>query len=234
MIKKILKIALLILLVLILLFSVTIALGAILRDENLLSPWGTGFFIIASGSMQPTMPVGSIVYVKAVAPEEIKVDDVITFFIGTSRTIVLTHRVRDVIVDENGYSYVTRGDANNVDDHAFGYDMVVGRVAYVIPGNSLLIRVVGNVKYVGIAIIALGLLLCLAGIVKTKKKRKSLEPGVSGNEALDEIALDQTVEGTSLDERFAPPSGQPEEDVIKLDETFDEIIKEDDSNEIDS
>ncbi|MCL2151889.1 MAG: signal peptidase I [Oscillospiraceae bacterium] len=231
MIKKILKIAGVIVLVLILLLSVMIALGALLRDESLLSPWGTGFFIIASGSMEPNIPVGSIVYVRAVEPDQIKVDDVITFFIG-NKTIVLTHRVTAITENEGSYLYMTRGDANNANDRPFGYDMVIGRVTFVIPGNGFLVSMIGNVKYIGIGVIAIGLLLCVVGIIKSSKKSKVLvAAGDSEDGDSNLIEMDDTKVGADSEETYKGRMGEGE-DSARQDEALDEIIEEVDSNEI--
>jgi len=73
-----------------------------------------GFFsVIMSGSMEPTIPVGSIVIVKKVNPEDVKVDDVIAFQTGESRTI---HRVVEKVVENGSFYFRTKGDANEDPD----------------------------------------------------------------------------------------------------------------------
>lgn len=90
--------------------------------------FGFQSFVVVSGSMTPSMPVGSIVYTQKGSP--INVGDVITF---ERNNIKVTHRVID-ITDKNGKSvsslvspipgapnpteifYKTKGDANNAAD----------------------------------------------------------------------------------------------------------------------
>jgi len=73
-----------------------------------------GFFsVIMSGSMEPAIPVGSIVVVKKVNPEDVKVGDVIAFETGESRTM---HRVVEKVVENGSFHFRTKGDANEDPD----------------------------------------------------------------------------------------------------------------------
>lgn len=71
---------------------------------------------VLSGSMEPALPVGSTVIVRAKPAAEIAVGDVITFTdrdTGSAETRIVTHRV---VAVQPGPVFVTRGDANNADD----------------------------------------------------------------------------------------------------------------------
>jgi signal peptidase len=74
---------------------------------------GGHFSVIMTGSMEPTIPVGSIVTIKKVNPEYVKVGDIITFKAGESTVM---HRVIDKIVENGSYYFRTKGDANEVPD----------------------------------------------------------------------------------------------------------------------
>jgi signal peptidase len=70
---------------------------------------------VVSGSMQPTLPLGSLVLVVPRDADAVRVGDVITFSPpGDNRTI--THRVVDVHGSGDGLGVHTRGDANPVAD----------------------------------------------------------------------------------------------------------------------
>ena len=87
--------------------------------------------VILSGSMEPTYDVGTIIYTKKVDKEEIKKNDIITFI---SENKYVSHRVNDIT--DNGY--VTKGDANNVDDIlTVKYEDIVGKNANI------------TIKYIG-------------------------------------------------------------------------------------
>jgi len=73
-----------------------------------------GFFsVVMSGSMEPAIPVGSIVIVKRVNAEDVKVGDVIVFETGESTTM---HRVVEKVVEDGAFHFKTQGDANEVPD----------------------------------------------------------------------------------------------------------------------
>ena len=52
-------------------------------------------YSVLSGSMESIYPTGSLIYVKAVEPEKLKVDDIITF--KTQGGIVATHRIIELV-----------------------------------------------------------------------------------------------------------------------------------------
>ena len=68
---------------------------------------GYEIYNVISGSTEPEIPVGSVVYVKETEPAEIEEGDVIAF---TSMGTVVTHRVKQNRVVEG--EFVTKGDAN--------------------------------------------------------------------------------------------------------------------------
>lgn len=87
-------------------------------------------FAVISGSMEPNMPVGSIVYAHPEDFENIKVNDVISYRVNEETMV--THRV--VEVNEEDKSFITKGDANDVNDaNPISYENVVGVVKMCIP-----------------------------------------------------------------------------------------------------
>jgi len=66
-------------------------------------------FIVLSGSMEPEIMTGDLIVTKEIAPENIKVGDVISFRVD--QDIVVSHRVTE-IQTEGGLSFLTKGDAN--------------------------------------------------------------------------------------------------------------------------
>jgi signal peptidase len=97
----------------VLILAVIIILSPIFASPVIALFIGGHLSIIMTGSMEPTIPVGSIVIIKKVNPEDIKVGDIITFKAGE---LTVMHRVIDKIVENNTYYFRTQGDANNVPD----------------------------------------------------------------------------------------------------------------------
>lgn len=85
---------------------------------------GYGVYEVVSGSMEPEIPVHSVIYVKEAAPEDIQEKDIIAFQSGDS---VITHRVVENHVVEG--TFTTKGDANAEKDmQDVEYSQLIGRV----------------------------------------------------------------------------------------------------------
>lgn len=69
-------------------------------------------FTVRSGSMEPTIPTGSLIFVR---PSDVYVDgDIITVRTGDQKTV--THRVIEVLATDVGQAYRTKGDNNEEAD----------------------------------------------------------------------------------------------------------------------
>lgn len=92
-------------------------------------------FVVQSGSMEPAIKTGSVVYTKS--SDKYKVDDVITFQgisseTGKADSYYTTHRVVEIIKD--GEQYKTKGDANTGDDsEVIDKNYVIGKVMFFVP-----------------------------------------------------------------------------------------------------
>lgn len=91
-----------------------------------------GFILlnVETGSMQPELPVDSLIFVQKVDPAEISEGDIITFVLNENG-VLATHRVQEV--DNDSRIFVTKGDANNTVDAPVMWDNVVGKVKFKIP-----------------------------------------------------------------------------------------------------
>ncbi len=96
------------------------------------SAFGYQFFSVISGSMRPTIDVGSVVAVKPVEPENLEEGDIITFT-GMGQGLT-THRVVEIKEKEEELNFITKGDANETRDaDPVLPENVVGRVSTSIP-----------------------------------------------------------------------------------------------------
>lgn len=90
-------------------------------------------FVVQSGSMEPAIPTGSIVFVKDVPAERIEEGDVITFSKGRN-TVTTTHRVTQKYYNGESIRFTTKGDANEEPDPEPVYrPQLVGVVVFTIP-----------------------------------------------------------------------------------------------------
>lgn len=92
---------------------------------------GWRFDAILSGSMEPALPVGGVVFIKPVEAADIEVGDIIAY--GSPEALI-THRVIDVIDQAGEPSFVTKGDASEDPDITpVSASAVVGKVIFDVP-----------------------------------------------------------------------------------------------------
>lgn len=108
-------------------FIILLALAILMFVPNFIGYKG---FAVISGSMEPKIPVGSIVYAKEAEFSDLEVGDVISYKINNDTMV--THRIYSI--DEKKQTVVTKGDANEkVDTAEVKSDQIVGKVAMSIP-----------------------------------------------------------------------------------------------------
>ncbi len=97
--------------------------------------FGCSFFRVATDSMEPELPVGSIIISKKTDIEDIEVGDIISFKSRESYMSgqIVTHRVVDIKEIDGEICLVSRGDSNNsVDGYYVTSENLVGKIIYVI------------------------------------------------------------------------------------------------------
>lgn len=82
--------------------------------------WGYNSYVVLSGSMRPTMPVGTLVLDQSVPGSKIVIGDVVSFHPSGNPDETITHRVVEIKQDppgtRPGLYAKTKGDANPVED----------------------------------------------------------------------------------------------------------------------
>lgn len=133
-------------------------------------------YTVVSGSMEPEIPVGSLVYVGAMEPEDVQIRDVIAFYGGRDSNAIITHRVVDnqVVMGR----FITKGDANQTNDmNPVEYKYFIGRVEKVIPNLGVLAQLMTSHdgKIAAGAMIGLAVVLHLLGgaIDKISQKKQT-------------------------------------------------------------
>ena len=88
-------------------------------------------YSVVSGSMEPTINVGSIIYTKAVNPNSLDVGDIVVFQMNDAN-MPIAHRVVQNKVETQ--QLITKGDANEDEDlRPIEYNEVKGKVEFHIP-----------------------------------------------------------------------------------------------------
>ena len=130
-IKKILTIAVYILLVPLLIYNLSLIFQSVINPNETPSFLGIKTYVIVSGSMEPELNIGDIVVVKDIKENELQNGDIISFREGQS---VVTHRIIDIKTLDNEIQFTTKGDNNNsADNKSINIDVIEGKVLTSIP-----------------------------------------------------------------------------------------------------
>ena len=157
--------------------------------------FGYEAYNVISGSMEPSIPVDSVIYVHSVDPEEIEVDDVIAFNDGDS---VIAHRV--VVNRATMGEFVTKGDANNAEDpNPVPYEALVGRVELNLPflGKAMALYASNVGKLYLVLTFACGVMLNILAermreqrrVRQLQEAKLALERAAQSGEAVGELGV---------------------------------------------
>jgi len=119
--RKIIKIVLLI--------AAAVAIALFLLFCRPVSLGGDTFYEpVYTGSMEPAIPIGSVVVIKPVDSETLQINDIICFKLLEPPSI--THRITNITNE----GYLTKGDGNeDMDPWIVKRDNVIGKVIFTIP-----------------------------------------------------------------------------------------------------
>ena len=132
------KTAFLALLLIMLVLVCSIVQGRILGGPPQVA--GYQMYIVLGGD-SPAFDTGSLAFLQPVKPEEIQVGDIITFRMYSERDGLTTHRVVKIIQEGGQFAFLTRGDANEVNDPFVVPDKnVVGQIVFAVPYVGYLLR----------------------------------------------------------------------------------------------
>lgn len=133
-------------------------------------------YAVVTGSMQPAIPAGALVFVTPTAPSQLKVGDVITFAPPGRGGQLVTHRIFAIQQADGKRVILTKGDANPAADAwelqptptSWRYVFFVPTLGYVWGGSqSYLIRL----ALILVAALALGLHQLHQGLDSVRRRR---------------------------------------------------------------
>ncbi len=204
------------------------------------SIFGFRTYVIASNSMAPVLKYGDVILIKEINYDDIKVDDIITYkgISGEFKGKVITHRVIDIVYNEDTKVLKTKGEANDGIDPDVHESQVYGKLVYKFVLISLISKVVRNkIGFVLFVFIPFALIFVLEVINMTKEtKRMELEKMVKkqleelkklNNKSKTAVSLEETI-CLQLDE-----IKKAKRDFKKIDELeytvkipFEDVVKE--------
>ena len=174
-------------------------------------------YIVMSGSMEPVIETGSVVYINE-NDRDVEVDDIVAFREGND--VIVTHRI--VGIDSTTGNYYTKGDNNeNMDLSTVSQEQIEGTYSRHIPKLGYpLARFESKTFKVGSAEIPAGLTLVIMLLLLVNGLAAFLEKMAEDEE--DEKEIDREIDEDEEDY----PNEEPDED-------YDDWIvdEEDDSGE---
>lgn len=96
------------------LFGLLLFVGALVVGIPAVS--GATPMTVLTSSMKPTYPPGTLIIVRPVPLDEIRIGDPITYQLRSGEPEVVTHRVVSIMTGEGGRTFITQGDNNPVPD----------------------------------------------------------------------------------------------------------------------
>lgn len=98
----------------IIVINVILIVNSYITPDQLPGVFGIRPAVVLSGSMEPTIKTGDLIFIHDTKPESLKEGDVICYL---SAGKAITHRIMEVTTGEDGApAYITQGDANNTED----------------------------------------------------------------------------------------------------------------------
>jgi signal peptidase len=166
-VKKTWAIVIDVILGLVIVFSVLIILSS-------LNIGGRQMFVVKSGSMEPKIKTGSVVF--DTKKNDYKVNDVITFKVKDSKDTT-THRLHEVKIDNKKQTfYVTKGDANDAPDGELVLKAnVVGKVQFSFPYLGYLVAFIKTLPGLIIFVVIPATIIIYEEISKIKDEIKKIQ-----------------------------------------------------------
>lgn len=211
--KKILIKAINILSILIIVCAVATLMVVVLTPKGQVpNLFGYSFFRVMTGSMEPEIPVNSMIVVEKVDSRELEIGDVISFFSRDPSLYgeVNTHRILEIEEQDGELVFLTKGDANNVSDQYLTLEEdIIGKVVWVSLFIGKLVRLASNpLFFIPCIMIPLVVLLGrnLWESIKLAKQLAREEEEKAVREAIEEIRKRKAEEksqsdGTETEER---------------------------------
>lgn len=177
-IKKIINLIIYPIITILLICSIFIVLQVIKNPGETANLFGYKVFNIISGSMEPNLNIGDIVIIKEIKTENIEKGDIITF---RQEGSAITHRVVDIVKENENTYYQTKGDNNNANDDVLVSNKdIEGIYVFRIPKLGIIISNIRNTTSIIIIVLVLYLIYKIMQIKDDRKiarheKRKELE-----------------------------------------------------------
>lgn len=122
-----------------------VGLAGCLAIAGVLLALGFRPLVVRSGSMEPAINTGDLIFTRMIVADHAEVGDVVTFKDPSRSGELVTHRVVGIEGQGSSLAFRTRGDSNTGhEDWTIGGDGQVGRYAFRVPGAGYVLSWVAD------------------------------------------------------------------------------------------
>ncbi len=115
-------------------------------SSNNVNLGGYGVYTVVTGSMEPTLKVKDMILSKKVEPDSLNIDDIIVYN-GTEGSFsgkIVTHRIIKKEERNNVLYFVTKGDANQIEDKEITSNQIIGKYVTKLNILSFISHIINN------------------------------------------------------------------------------------------
>jgi signal peptidase I len=122
-----------------------VGLAASLAVVGVLLALGFRPLVVRSGSMEPAINTGDLIFTRMIEADRAEVGDVVTFKDPSRSGDLVTHRVQEIESADGSLSFRTQGDANTgPEEWAVDADGQIGRYTFRVPGAGYVLSWVSD------------------------------------------------------------------------------------------
>lgn len=162
-VKRVFSIILYIFCVLALIIGVYSAVQRVAGNQQpMIFGWGAA--VVQTGSMEPNVPVGTLIIIQE--QDKYEIGDVITYI--DYREWSITHR----IINVQGDTITTQGDANSAADPTFHKSAIIGKMQYMITGVGPVLDFITQPVVIAFLFLLLMISVVWDAVLTSEKKKK--------------------------------------------------------------
>ena len=138
---------------------------------------GYSILQVLTGSMEPTIPEGSMLLIQQTEPDTLQPGDIISFFSPDPLLdgALNTHRIQEVLNDGDTLEFITKGDANFLEDQQpVSARQVVGKVIFISPMLGKFVRLISNPLVFCLAVLLPLAAMLIANLVRALRSAMRL------------------------------------------------------------
>ncbi len=146
--------------------------------NNNVAVFGYRIFTVATGSMEPEYKVLDIIFVREVKTNSLEIGDDVVYMgkEGDFQNKIITHRIIDILKEENKISFKTKGIANPTEDPLIYEDQLFGKVIFRSKILSFINKIINNpIGFYLLIVLPVAILIFLEIIDKFKEKEVLIE-----------------------------------------------------------